>query len=419
MSDAAITINDIGKMYRIGLAQERARSFGEACLKLLKAPFERFRQLGEKTRREEEFWALQGISFDVHPGEVVGIIGRNGAGKSTLLKILSRITEPTTGRAVIHGRVGSLLEVGTGFHRDLTGRENVYLNGAILGMKKVEIDEKFDDIVDFSGVAKFIDTPVKRYSSGMFVRLAFAVAAHLEPEIMIVDEVLAVGDAAFQKRCLGKMEDVSKTGRTVLFVSHNMGAVETLCTRGVYLEDGQVAFDGPVHEAVSQYLSKNYVNDDDVLTTCARSGTGRIRLTGFHLETPDGRPVANVKSGDDVVFCLDYRTHGDHITHVSPSISIHAENEDGLFLNYSHFSDTYFEGLPDRGTFRCLVRKLPLTVGNYLVGLRVLEKGAEADWPRIYIPFNVAMGDFYGTSTVEGELNNWGHFLVDAEWSAD
>ncbi|MGE3314275.1 MAG: ABC transporter ATP-binding protein [Planctomycetaceae bacterium] len=254
MVKSVIDIEGISKQYQIGLKQERYRTFREALVSAAKAPLDRFRKLAGGVHDDSTFWALKDVSFDVEPGEVVGIIGRNGAGKSTLLKILSRITEPTEGEVRIRGRVGSLLEVGTGFHNELTGRENVFLNGSILGMNRREIERKFDEIVDFSGVEKFLDTPVKHYSSGMKVRLGFAVAAHLEPEILIVDEVLAVGDADFQKKCLGKMSDVATSGRTVLFVSHNMAAVRSLCTRAVQLEKGEVGFNGDPEVAISGYM---------------------------------------------------------------------------------------------------------------------------------------------------------------------
>src|SRR2546426_588028 len=290
MSAIAIRVENLSKAYRIGLNEQRHETLLGAMASFIRSPWENYRNLRKLSRFEDVsadarnqkseirnqksanrssdtsfqpsafipqpsdiIWALKDVSFEVKHGEVLGIIGRNGAGKSTLLKILSRITEPTSGRAEVYGRVGSLLEVGTGFHPDLTGRENVYLNGTILGMKKREVDAKFEEIVDFSGVEKFIDTPVKRYSSGMRVRLAFSVAAHLEPEILIVDEVLAVGDAEFQKRCLGKMEDVASHGRTVLFVSHNMGAVSQLCDRCILLQDGGIRFDGETKEAVDIY----------------------------------------------------------------------------------------------------------------------------------------------------------------------
>ena len=255
MSVLAVRAEGLGKQYRIQEQRARYKTMRESLMGIAAAPFRMFRRGGRKTKsREERFWALRDVSFEVHAGEVVGIIGRNGAGKSTLLKILSRITEPTEGSAEIRGRVSSLLEVGVGFHSELTGRENLYLNGAILGMRKAEIDRKFDEIVAFAEVERFIDTPVKHYSSGMHMRLAFAVAAHLEPEILIVDEVLAVGDASFQKKCLNKMEDVGHQGRTVLFVSHNMPAVTRLCQRVVLLSGGTVMKDGPAPEVVGTYL---------------------------------------------------------------------------------------------------------------------------------------------------------------------
>jgi len=259
MSDIAIRVEHLSKLYHIGARQERYRTLRDQIAQAVTAPLRRATKLlrGQATgaaELDETIWALKDVSFEIKRGEVVGIIGRNGAGKTTLLKILSRITEPTEGRAEIHGRVGSLLEVGTGFHPELTGRENIYLNGAILGMKKAEIDKKFDEIVAFAEVEKFIDTPVKHYSSGMYVRLAFAVAAHLDPEILLVDEVLAVGDAAFQKKCLGKMGDVAREGRTVLFVSHNMASIQTLCRRAMWIESGSIVTDGGPSNVVERYL---------------------------------------------------------------------------------------------------------------------------------------------------------------------
>ena len=261
MSDIAIKVENLSKRYRIGLKEELPDTFVGAATNFLRTPFQNLRQLRRLTRftgngddPEDVIWALRDVSFEVERGEVVGIIGRNGAGKSTLLKILSRITHPTSGRVELNGRVSSLLEVGTGFHSELTGRENIYLNGTILGMTKAEVDRKFDEIVAFSGVEKFIDTPVKRYSSGMRVRLAFSVAAHLDPEILLIDEVLAVGDAGFQKKCLGKMGEVAGEGRTVLFVSHNMIALQSLCERAVWLNEGELVEDGYSQDVVADYL---------------------------------------------------------------------------------------------------------------------------------------------------------------------
>jgi homopolymeric O-antigen transport system ATP-binding protein len=246
---SVIKVENLGKQYRIGARDSAYSTIRETLVNKASSLWKWRRQ------KTTQIWALRDVSFEVKPGEVVGIIGRNGAGKTTLLKVLSRITEPTTGRVELHGRVGSLLEVGTGFHPELTGRENIYLNGSILGMRRREIDRRFDEIVAFAEVAEFVDTPVKRYSSGMYLRLAFAVAAHLEPEILLVDEVLAVGDVQFQKKCMGKIEEVAGEGRTVLFVSHNMPAVQRLCTRGILLSDGKIARDGDVRLAVQEYLT--------------------------------------------------------------------------------------------------------------------------------------------------------------------
>jgi lipopolysaccharide transport system ATP-binding protein len=263
MSEVVIKIENVGKQYHLGkvgtgtISHDLNRWWAKVRGK--EDPYLKIGEVNDRTKKGESnlVWAIKDINFEVKKGEVLGIIGRNGAGKSTLLKVLSRVTGPTTGDIKVKGRIASLLEVGTGFHPDLSGRENIYLNGAILGMSKQEIKSKFDEIVEFSGVERYIDTPVKRYSSGMYVRLAFAVAAHLEPEILIVDEVLAVGDAEFQKKCLGKMKDVSGQGRTVLFVSHNMSAIRNLCTRVVTMSQGQIAFDGDVNDGISKYLSQN------------------------------------------------------------------------------------------------------------------------------------------------------------------
>ena len=282
MSDIVIRAERLGKLYRIGV-RDRYRTLRDTLTHTLYAPFRaaasvlgRQQSAASRAPLDNFIWALKDLSFEVRRGEVVGIIGRNGAGKSTLLKILSQITEPTEGRAGIRGRVGSLLEVGTGFHPELSGRENIYLNGAVLGMKKTEINRKLDEIVAFAEVEKFLDTPVKRYSSGMYVRLAFAVAAHLEPEILLVDEVLAVGDAQFQKKCLGKMGNVAREGRTILFVSHSMAAVQSLCSRGIVLQAGEMFYDGDVEKAIERYLQSGPARErvQDLSTLASRGGSG-------------------------------------------------------------------------------------------------------------------------------------------------
>lgn len=290
MSDIAIRVDHISKRYRIGVP-ERYRTLRDTLKDTFTAPF-RFLRDGDpgKNSAAETFWALKDIAFEVKHGDVIGIIGRNGAGKSTLLKILSRITEPTEGQAEIHGRVGSLLEVGTGFHPELTGRENIFLNGAILGMKKSEIMRKFDEIVAFAEVEKFLDTPVKHYSSGMYVRLAFAVAAHLEPEVLIVDEVLAVGDQRFQEKCLNKMGEVGKEGRTIFFVSHSMQSIQRLCKRAIVLECGKVRLDAPAAEAVGDYLS-----GDQSSTYVSTEPSSKPRISAATIEE---RPNSLILSVD-------------------------------------------------------------------------------------------------------------------------
>jgi lipopolysaccharide transport system ATP-binding protein len=289
MGAAAIRVHGLGKRYQIGAAAPRAGHLREALTDLVLAPFRR----AAAARGARAFWALRDVSLDVDHGEVLGVVGKNGAGKSTLLKIIARVTSPTAGRVELFGRVGSLLEVGTGFHPDLTGRENIYLNGTILGMRKREIDRKFDEIVAFAEVEPFVDTPVKRYSSGMYVRLAFAVAAHLDTEILLMDEVLAVGDAEFQKKCLGKMDDVAQAGRTIVFVSHNMAAVQRLCTRGVLLAHGQVAAAGPIGDVVRRYLTADAAPGAVArFEPRGRTGLGWARVTDVRLVDERARPVA-------------------------------------------------------------------------------------------------------------------------------
>ncbi len=319
-----IRVENLGKCYRIHhKTQERytalrdviARKAGRAFEKLKFGKTEKLKSISDSppfsvSASSEDFWALKDINFEIQPGEVVGIIGRNGAGKSTLLKILSRITEPTTGRITLNGRVASLLEVGTGFHPELTGRENIFLNGAILGMSRKEIQSKFDEIVDFAGVEKFLDTPVKRYSSGMYVRLAFAVAAHLEPEILIIDEVLAVGDAEFQKKCLGKMGEVAKGGRTVLFVSHNMAAVQSLCTHTILMGEGRVLFAGSTGDGISRYLGIKK-SKSSTRRSLRSSGEPTITFANIEITNAGDEEIAEVTievaSGRDCELSIELR----------------------------------------------------------------------------------------------------------------
>lgn len=314
MIETAIAVNGLGKRFRIAKVRRRNDSVRELLTEGITGPFRRtWKMLRGKAdsaaELDETFWAFRNISFGIRRGEVVGIVGRNGAGKSTLLKILSRITLPTEGTAEIHGRVGSLLEVGTGFHQELSGRENIFLNGAILGMRRTEIERKMDEIIEFSEIGKFIDTPIKHYSSGMTMRLAFSVAAHLEPEIMMVDEVLAVGDASFQRKCLGKMDEFSNQGRTVLFVSHNMGAVTQLCSRVLWLEKGELRMDGPADEVVSAYLSKGSDNHGVWNNEVGPDETREAWLKRARLLDVAGEAITTVSFEDPFRIEVDYKIH--------------------------------------------------------------------------------------------------------------
>ena len=338
--------------------------------------------------------------------------------KARCLKILSRVTAPTSGEMRVKGRIASLLEVGTGFHPELTGRENVFLNGAILGMTKAEIRKKFDEIVDFAGVERYMDTPVKRYSSGMYVRLAFAVAAHLEPEILIVDEVLAVGDAQFQKKCIGKMQDVSKHGRTVLFVSHNMGAVSKLCQRCIMLKKGTTVASGSPGSVIGAYIRDCSPPAISTLENFPdRSGSGSIRLTDFFVEDLSGRRLDHVQSGSD--FNLVFRFKCASLTgdrKVNIGFSLHQSDETTLSVLYSAYTGQTFESVPASGVLRCHVKRLPLMEGRYLIGVRIESAGGEADWPRGMIGMlEVIAGDFYG-SGVKG-FEGSAPLLLSASWS--
>jgi lipopolysaccharide transport system ATP-binding protein len=303
--DPAVSVEGLGKTYRIDHLS-RASTLREAVQGFVSPPFAGFRSLLQR-KEKETIWALRDVSFSVERGEILGIVGRNGAGKSTLLRILSRITYPTTGYADVYGRLSSLLEVGTGFHPDLTGRDNVFLNGAVLGMRRRETARKFDEIVEFAGVEKFIDTPVKRYSSGMYMRLAFAVAAHLDPDVLVVDEVLSVGDAEFQKRSLGKMRDVTGDGRTVLFVSHNMGAVKALCDRAILLRDGRLIADGHVDQVLADYLSSaaSHGTGGLIPEDVPRTGTQEAVLKAISLVARDGRSLSQLYFGQPFSIVLE------------------------------------------------------------------------------------------------------------------
>src|SRR5947208_848995 len=339
MSDIAIHVENLRKLYRIG-ERQRYKALRDTLTDALYAPFRAAASLlnghnghqstASSHAANNQFWALKDISFEIKQGEAVGIIGRNGAGKSTLLKILSRITKPTEGYIRMRGRVGALLEVGTGFHPELTGRENTYLNAAIIGMRKKEIDRKFDEIVAFAEIEKFIDTPVKFYSSGMYIRLAFAVAAHLEPEILLVDEVLAVGDTAFQKKCLGKMGDVAKGGRTVLFVSHNVAAIQSLCVKGLLLNRGQLIGQGSAQKIVQDYVQSNLSTEMvSVEQRTDRSGDGSVRVVSLQIESMD--PDKVVRSTSRLKLRISYRSERD-ILRLQVLIGVYDYTNAGIYL---------------------------------------------------------------------------------------
>jgi lipopolysaccharide transport system ATP-binding protein len=415
--ETVIRVENLGKAYQITRTAHRYRTIQEDVIDWVRRPLRR-----EKSpSRTETFWALQDVSFEVKQGDVVGIIGRNGAGKSTLLKILSRITRPTTGSIDLYGRVGSLLEVGTGFHPELTGRENIYLNGAILGMTRPEIRRKFDEIVAFAEVEQFLDTPVKRYSSGMYMRLAFAVAAHLEPEILVVDEVLAVGDAEFQKKSLGKMSEVAKGGRTVLFVSHQMSAVQALCQRAILLEQGQIALSGDVGQVVTAYLARG-LDQSGTYADSPRSGNGKAKVTHFHLENAAGEIIPAATSGMPTTFVFEIENCGLSPTdRLSFGFSVQNAAETPIFFYYSHFSNVYFRELGKTSWIRCELPDLPLTAGDYLVGCRVVSNGDDqtgevVDYPKNRVSMTVNTVDYYGTGSAY--VPSWGSVVVRGNWSA-
>ncbi len=425
MSDVAIRVDGLSKLYSIGVAQPRYDTLRDRLADTFVSPFRRLWSAvngspSASKDRDDTVWALKDVSFEVNRGEVVGVIGRNGAGKTTLLKILSRITEPTEGRAEIHGRVGSLLEVGTGFHPELTGRENISLNSAILGMTKVETNRKFDEIVEFAEIDRFIDTPVKRYSSGMYVRLAFAVAAHLESDILLVDEVLAVGDAAFQKKCLGKMGDAARGGKTVLFVSHNMAAVENLCEHAFLLENGRVAKRDKTQLVIRDYLEGVLPSIISVPLTERnehRSGNGVVRFTKFHLEDSNHEFVTTLRSGEDTFFVFSFScATGNHPRDVSVGFGPFDKEGRLLFVLYSSYVGHDFERIPAEGQFRCFIPHLPLAPGRYRIGARITVGRDEADWPKDGIAYiDVEQGDFFGTGNLG--FGSKCSFLVNGSWS--
>ncbi|MBU0596313.1 ABC transporter ATP-binding protein [Candidatus Bipolaricaulota bacterium] len=416
----AILANGLGKKYRIGHRKEADRTLRETLTDAAMAPIRRIRNFGEASHREEDtIWALRDVSFEIAQGEVVGVIGANGAGKSTLLKVLTRITEPTTGYAELRGRVGSLLEVGTGFHPELTGRDNVYLSGAVLGMTRREIAARFDEIVSFSGVEKFIDTPVKRYSSGMTVRLGFAVAAHLEPEILLVDEVLAVGDAAFRRKSLGKMRGVAESGRTVLFVSHNMAAISNLCSRALWLDDGRIRTEGDPDETVRTYLesSAEQIRSTPISERTDRSGNGSLRFTDLTIRDEQGALTRMVVPGQAVEFELHYVAEHDPVRDVNAWILLRDEAGSGVLALGTRMTGTQYAVIPREGRLVCRVPRFPLRAGTYYADL-----GADVSWKikadrlERAAQVEVADGDFFGSGEL---LPRTTAYYCEHDWRTD
>jgi len=403
---------NISKQYRLGLVGTGTISHDLnrwwAGIRGKEDPYLKVGSVNDRsTKADSDYvWALQDINFEVQQGEVLGIIGKNGAGKSTLLKILSRVTIPTTGEIKTKGRIASLLEVGTGFHPELTGRENIYLNGAILGMSKAEIKAKEAEIIEFSGCERYVDTPVKRYSSGMRVRLAFAVAAFLEPDILVIDEVLAVGDAEFQKKAIGKMQDISKgDGRTVLFVSHNMAAIKSLCTRAIVLEHGKTVFEGGTDDAVDFYLNnEKLLINSKLLDVTNRSGNGKVIFSEFHLENDKGIAVTQVLNGEFVNFCFKLKVKNLYSTSakIDVGFSIHTLDEQLLFVLYSSYQNNLFE-IKEEGDclIKCGIENLFLNAGEYYVKGRILCDNEESDWLKEPLgKLMVVKGDYYKTGNL-------------------
>lgn len=364
--------------------------------------------------KDKGFWALRNVSFELKESEVLGIVGRNGAGKSTLLKLLSRITTPDEGEIRVRGRIGSLLEVGTGFHPELTGRENIYMNGVLLGMTHSEVGRKFDEIVAFSGVEEFLDTPVKRYSSGMRVRLGFAVAAHLDPEILVIDEVLAVGDAEFQRKCLGRMNTVASEGRTVLFVSHQMEAIQSLCTRAIWLESGQIKLDGPASEVVSSYLASTaQATVSGIGSREDRSGKGNLRITDLTISDDAARPPSTGRPAN-IVFSITAKEPVQVQEKLVARFSIR-DNMDrivALLTNESPGQELTFDG--STGEARCTIPKLALMSGEYTADVSLWSNGYLEDKVNRALGFTVMAGDYFAHKTYQ-----IGSFHVDQDWSSN
>jgi lipopolysaccharide transport system ATP-binding protein len=426
---SVIKVENLSKQYRLGAIGTGSISHDLNrwwhTLRGKENPYLKIGETNDRSKKgESEYvWSLKDINFEIEQGDAVGIIGRNGAGKSTLLKILSRVTGPTTGNLKVKGRIASLLEVGTGFHPELSGRENIFLNGAILGMRKHEIRRKFDEIIDFSGVERYIDTPVKRYSSGMYVRLAFAVAAHLESEILIVDEVLAVGDAEFQKKCLGKMNDVSKgEGRTVLFVSHNMAAVKNLCAKGILLSNGQVICNNTIPKVLETYaeLNTNTLETNDGvfrLDKLMRRGNKKVLFKQLCFKNEKNNIILTTYTGDKLCIIFNLEATEDKLEKIDIGFSMHNKDEEILSVLYSSYQNQLFE-VKKKGVFEVKIEipDLNIAPGLLIIKGRITVNNEESDWPTTTLgKLNVEMGDFYKTGNLG--FNDRNQVLIKGQWN--
>jgi lipopolysaccharide transport system ATP-binding protein len=420
MSDIAIRVDKLGKRYKLG-QKEPYKTLRDAILNVASLPVKSFKSRINSNGGDESaqyFWALKDVSFEVEQGDVIGVIGRNGAGKSTLLKILSRITTPTEGTVEYNGRIGSLLEVGTGFHPELTGYENIFLSGSILGMKKREIEDKLEEIVKFAEVEKFLDTPAKRYSSGMYVRLAFAVAAHLDPEILLVDEVLAVGDSGFQKKCLGKMGQVANEGRTVLFVSHNMAAVQNLCGKGVVLDCGKISFIGDIGDAIDKYLGSAASNrTTNILERTDRKGSQILKFTDVIILNSKSEKLDFVQSGQDIFIKLYFKSLC-CFKDASILVSFNIRTNFGQILSNLNSIDTGDDRLEiyENGFFECFWPKFNLKGGVYECNLFCSINGEISDWMQNAFIINVVDGDYFGSGKVIDKSQ--GNIIISHSWKS-
>jgi lipopolysaccharide transport system ATP-binding protein len=404
MSDITIKVENLSKAYQLGqigtgTISNDIQRWWSTAVRGKEDPFLKIGETNDRTVKggSDIVWSLKDINFEINQGDAIGIIGRNGAGKSTLLKLLSRVTAPTTGNIKVKGRIASLLEVGTGFHPELTGRENIYLNGAILGMRKKEITRKFDEIVDFSGVERYIDTPVKRYSSGMYVRLAFAVAAHLESEILIVDEVLAVGDAEFQKKCLGKMGHISKgEGRTVLFVSHNLAAVQNLCNQGLFLDNGTIRNSGNIQDVIRNYLNSEKIIQIPLVDVINRKGNKKLIFIAGKIFSKSSEFI---ESFQDIVFCLEYKIYDFNIAKYTIDIGINNYMGDRVAWLSSDLIENNFE-LTLNSKIQFIINDFPLAPGEYSCNLFCKINDEIADWVTEVMQFSVIQKDYYNTGKI-------------------